>query len=396
MTADSPYDEPLKTWRADIAKGTLHYDAAQEKIAQRLTLLNQELASYKPRSLPFFKKPPRPRGVYLWGSVGRGKSMLMDIFYKTAPLSHKKRLHFHAFMQDVHERLDRVRQGTHMPQNHHRHGRKKESEDPVDPVARGLMNEFKLLCLDEMDIKDIADAMLVGRLFTSLFSYGLILITTSNRPPQDLYKNGLNRALFLPFTDLLDSNVDSLCLDGETDYRRQAPEDQKIYLTPLDRQARSDMEALWTLWTQGAHEDSMPLSFKGRKLFVPRMAGTCARFTFEEIFEAPLGIADYLALAAHFDMVFVEGMPLLGPDQRNAARRFILLIDALYETGGALVLSAAGSPDMLYREGLEAFEFQRALSRLKEMGSRDYLKRLQEKQIKKDHHKYFRVGDFNR
>ncbi|MCO5733585.1 cell division protein ZapE [Rhizobium sp. SSA_523] len=359
------------------ASGALQMDKAQMAVAAKLDHVLAELRERVPAKKTsalgwlFAKRNKRNgaaiRGLYIHGSVGRGKTMLMDMFFAKANVARKRRCHFHEFMADVHGRIHAHRQKL-------KAGETKQA-DPVPPVAAALFAEAELLCFDEFSVTDIADAMILGRLFTELFELGCVLVTTSNVAPDNLYRDGLNRSLFLPFIALLKRYVDVTSLDSPTDYRMEKLASLPVYLTPLGGQTEISMENAWHQLTDGAKCAPMEIPRKGRSIAVPCAAGRAARFQFSDLCEKPLGAADYLEIAARFDLVFVENVPLIGPDKRNQTKRFINLIDAFYDKSVRVFISAAAPPDDLLTEkrGTEGFEFDRTISRLFEMRSADYL-----------------------
>src|SRR5690606_5662471 len=304
------------------------------------------------------------KGLYIWGSVGRGKTMLMDFFFQVAAPKRKRRVHFHEFMADVHERIHAARRAI-------KAGTLK-GDDPIPPVAAAIAEETRLLCFDEFSVTDIADAMILGRLFTRLFDAGVVVVATSNVDPQDLYKDGLNRGLFLGFIELLRSRVDVLKLDARTDFRLEKLAGAPVYLTPLGPETDSAVDRLWKALTHGMPVRSEYLEAKGRRIEVPRTAAGVARFTFTELCEAPLGAADYLRIAHAYHTLVLEHVPVMDLAQRNAAKRLINLVDTLYDNRNKLVVSAAAEPDELYQAttGAESFEFARTASRLMEMRSK--------------------------
>jgi cell division protein ZapE len=372
--------------RAMTETGTLQPDRYQFDVAAKLDRILTEFKARKPAAKKsalgwMFAQKRRPQipiqGLYIHGSVGRGKTMLMDLFFKLAPVEKKRRAHFHEFMADVHSRIHAHRQKL-------KAGETKEA-DPVPPVAVALRDEAQLLCFDEFTVTDIADAMLLARLFTELFARGCTLVATSNVEPDNLYRDGLNRGLFLPFVDLLKKNVQVSTLDSPTDYRLEKMESLPVYVSPLD-DAPKMMDIAWKRVTEGSPEQPVSIAMKGRTIEIPRAAGRCARFTFSDLCEKPLGASDYLAIAKRFDVVFVENIPHLGPEKRNETKRFIILIDALYDASVRLFASAVAMPEALLTEkkGTEGFEFDRTVSRLFEMRSADYLELHQSKRDKHD------------
>ena len=308
-----------------------------------------------------------PRGFYVHGSVGRGKTMLMDLFFEAVEVPKKRRAHFHAFMADVHARLHEWRQARKVGAV--------TGEDPIAPVAADLAREASLICFDEFAVRDIADAMILGRLFTALFSAGVVVVATSNVAPDDLYKDGLNRALFLPFIALIKERCEMVELDARTDYRLEKLVRAPVYYTPLSRKADAALDAAFQALTGRSRGMWTPIKLLGRTLDVPQAADGVARFTFDGLCRKPLGSADYLEIAERFHTVVIDRIPVLRPAERNEAKRFIILIDALYDNRVKLVASAADEPESLFvgADGAEAFEFARTASRLFEMRSADYL-----------------------
>jgi cell division protein ZapE len=359
-----------------IEIGTIRDDPAQRSVVAALDRLVERIASKrlasKASSLGWLfgkrRQASTPlKGLYVHGGVGRGKTMLMDLFFDLVPVRRKRRAHFNDFMADVHDRIQRHRDRL-------RNGETRET-DPIPPVARDLAAESWVLCFDEFTVTDIADAMVLSRLFSSLFDEGVVLVATSNVAPDDLYRDGLNRGLFEPFIAILENHADVMSLDGRVDYRREKLDRMQVYMTPLGPEADRLMDDAWEAATAGHATDEARLPVKGREIVVPRANRTVARFTFEELCARPLGARDYLAIAARFDTLFVDGIPAMGRDRRNEAKRFILLVDTLYDTRTRLVATAETPPEGLYAgtTGTEAFEFARTASRLTEMQSRQWL-----------------------
>ncbi len=349
-------------YRSALANGALKPDAAQRAAAEKLHALARLLARYQGRWFPFLRKEKPPRGIYLWGDVGRGKSMMMDLFFEDAAIAPKRRVHFNAFMTEVHGRLHRERANPTV-------------SDPIPVVAAALAAEARLLCFDEFQVTDVADAMILGRLFEHLMAAGTVIVATSNGPPRRLYEGGLNRQLFLPFIALIEQRLDVVKLDGATDYRLHRLSGHPVYLTPLSPETDAAMNAAWRRLTDCAHGEPLRLTVFGRSLVVPQAARGVARFSFDELCRQPLAAADYLELARNFHTLLIDHIPVMSAADRDAARRFVLLIDTLYDQNVKLICSAEAAPPLLYREGDGADAFRRTASRLAEMQSEDYLRR---------------------
>jgi len=362
----SPPTTPLALYVARRDAGELSPDAAQEDAVLQLDALAAQLADYTPSNggrgwrarLGLRHAAPVPRGLYIWGAVGRGKSMLMDLFFDVAPAAKKRRVHFFAFMQEVHARL---------------HARSDGEADPIPVVAAAIAAEATLLCFDELEVWDIADAMILGRLFQALFALGVVVVATSNRAPDDLYQDGLQRDRFLPFVALLKERMAVLRLDGERDYRLRRFAGRQTYIVAPGGGGQRALAAAFAALTGGADGKPVELPLLGRKLAVPRAAKGVAWFGFDELCARPLGPADYLALCETFHTFVVEGIPVMSRRLRNEARRFGVFIDSLYEAHGNLVASADAPPEALYPDGDGSFEFQRTVSRLNEMASAEYI-----------------------
>jgi cell division protein ZapE len=314
-----------------------------------------------------------PRGLYIWGAVGRGKSMLMDLFFEAAPVQDKRRVHFHAFMLEIHAFIHAWRQMSPADRRRHPAFVRDAGDDPIAPAARSVAESARVLCFDEFQVSQIADAMILGRLFDQLFERRVVVVATSNRPPRDLYKDGINRQLFVPFIERLERELDVLELKADRDYRLDRLQAAPVYYAPLGPAADAAMDAAFLRLLGGAEPRPERLDVQGRVLEVPAQAASCARLTFEALCARPLGSADYLVLARRYQTLLIDHVPRLTPDRRNEAARFVTLIDALYETRTKLVMSAAAEPDQLYPAGDGAFEFERTASRLQEMRSADYL-----------------------
>lgn len=366
---------PRPRYDALVQSGALDCDPAQEEAADRLQLLHDQLKSYNGPQRGFFssRKTP-PHGVYLWGGVGRGKTLLMDLFFNNTAYKQKRRVHFHEFMAETHERIADWRTKDLADKRRHKAMNRASPDDPMPPVAYDIAQDARLLCFDEFYVTDIADAMILGRLFTALFDYGVVVVATSNRVPDDLYKEGLNRQLFLPFIETLKSKLDVLELRSAQDYRLAKLSEAPVYYQPLGPDADKAMNAAWQNMISGGHEHKEEITIKGRKLIVPRAARGAARFDFADLCERPLGASDYLALVRRYGAIYIDHIPIMGPELRNEAKRFSTLIDTIYDAKVKLVCSAEGEPDDLYPDGHGAFEFERTASRLMEMRSADYLK----------------------
>jgi cell division protein ZapE len=369
-----PHNGPLTLYRAKLQRGELKPDPAQELAAEKFESLYHALRTYQPSSGPVgwkarfglarrVEEPTPPVGLYIYGDVGRGKSMLMDLFYSTAPVKAKKRIHFHEFMRDFHAEVHRWRQT-----------KSNSDADPIPPLAKKIAEDSWLLCLDELEIHDITDAMIVGRIFGELFKAGAVVITTSNRHPDDLYKNGLQRDRFLPFIALIKEKLDLLHLQSDTDYRLGRIKGAPIYHAPLNGETAQAVDDLFTRLADGRPVKEDKIHVSGRDIPVPMAAGDVARFDFEDLCGKPLGPGDYLQIATLYDAVVITNVPTLGVENKDKARRFVTLIDALYDHRTMVVISAAAPPETLYPEGQGAFEFQRTVSRLMEMQSEEYLR----------------------
>ena len=336
-----------------IASGQLKHDPAQDAVIAEFDRIREGLKAPARKGL-FRRAPEPPKGLYLWGGVGRGKSMLMDLFVSTLDDIPARRVHFHAFMQEIHTALHAARQTG--------------VDDAIAPVARDVAESVRLLAFDEMQITDITDAMIVGRLFEALFSAGVVVITTSNRVPQDLYRNGLNRQLFLPFIELIEEHMAVHELASPTDYRQDRLSGMQVYFTPVNDESRAAMNAVWDDLA-GGPGTPLTLHVKGRDIVLPAFRNGIARAEFHELCGRPLGPADYLAVAESVRVLLLDDVPRLGRSNFNEAKRFVTLIDALYEARVRLICSAAAEPEMLYLEGEGRFEFERTASRLREMQS---------------------------
>ncbi len=355
MTLTEIYD-------AKTADGVLRADAGQRALLPMLEDLRAWLEANAARKVGLFaglfaKPVTPPRGLYLWGGVGRGKSMLMDLFYQQTAITQKRRVHFHAFMQELQHALHEAR--------------KTGVDDPLAPVAEALTRDLRLLCFDEMQITDITDAMIVGRLFEKLMAAGVVIVTTSNRPPEDLYKDGLNRALFLPFIDMLNTHLQVIEIESIEDYRQHRLTGAQTYFHPAGR-AREAISAIWADLTGNAAGEPLSLTVNNRTTGLPRFANGIGRATFWDLCAKPLGPADFLAIASAVRVLILEDVPQLSASNYNEAKRFVTLIDSLYEAKTKLIISAADEPERLYSEGTGSFEFERTASRLREMQAADW------------------------
>jgi cell division protein ZapE len=361
-------------YQALVSSGAIEPDAAQAEAAEAFSDLEQRLTNYKPMRkqrllgrLFADKNGSPPRGLYIHGEVGRGKTMLMDLFFHNSPVAHKRRAHFHEFMAEVHERIYGYRQNIARGEI--------ADGDVIALTAASIFEEAWLLCFDEFHVTDIADAMILGRLFAKLFELGTVVVATSNVAPDDLYKGGLNRALFLPFIAQIYDHMDVLRLDARTDFRLEKLVGVKMWLVPADAAATAALDQAWARMTGNAKCKPRDISIKGRILHVPCSADGVARFSFADLCERPLAASDYLRLARDYHTLLIDRIPVMDYPDRNAAKRFIALIDTLYDNAVKLMASAEADPLSLYRatDGNEASEFKRTASRLIEMSSESYL-----------------------
>ena len=352
-----------------LASGQIQADLAQAETVERLDALAKALSV----SRGWFGAVKTTRGLYMWGSVGRGKSMLMDLFFESLARKDKRRVHFHDFMLEIHAFIFEWRKLSQAERRRHPAYVREAGDDPIAPAARHISNSAGVLCFDEFHVTQIADAMILGRLFEQLFDRSVTIVATSNRKPTDLYKDGINRQLFLPFIKRLEEELDVIELKSARDYRLERLTAAPVYYAPLGPEADAAMDAAFKRLTGGLAPLSEKLDVQGRTLIVPDQAEGVARFTFDQLCKQPLGAADYLAIARHYPTVLIDRVPKMGKDERTWAARFVTLIDALYESKTKLVMSADAQPDDIYAAGDGAFEFQRTASRLHEMRSADYL-----------------------
>ncbi|MCJ8325001.1 MAG: cell division protein ZapE [Rhizobiales bacterium] len=363
-----------KTYHQLIDQENLVFDQAQFAVMQKLQKLSDNLLELANRPKPYwlklsanfgiYKKPqPEFMGLYIYGDVGRGKSMLMDLFYEQIDVVHKRRVHFHQFMQEIHAGIFAARQLTG----------KDAVDDPLEPLAAGIASKATLLCFDEFQVNDIADAMILRRLFTKLFDAGVVVVATSNRAPDELYKHGINRQLFTPFITLLNQKCDVVSLEAQRDYRLDRLLGHEVYFHPLDVNARQQMDEMWSELTGGAKGKPTSLEIQGRELVIPCAHNGIARLEFSGICADNLGAADYLAIAETYHTILMDNIPQLSAENRNEAKRFVTFVDALYEQNVNFICSAAVEVTDLYLKGDGVFEFDRTVSRLMEMRSEAYI-----------------------
>ena len=358
-----------------VGQGLLERDPAQEAAVRRLDRLRDDLMEFRlsRKSSPLGwlfgqrRTEPSPKGLYMWGSVGRGKTMLMDLFFETVDIKRKRRAHFHSFMADVHGRVHEWRKKLKTGEV--------KGDDPIPPIADALAEDAWLLCFDEFSVTDIADAMILGRLFEALFKRGVVVVCTSNVEPTDLYRDGLNRARFLPFIAMIGARMDVFRLDARTDFRLEKLSASDVWFSPLGEKATAGLDRLFKALTGVERGEPATVRVFGRDVKIPEAAHNVARCHYEDLCAAALGASDFVEIARVFHTLVMDGVPLLDPAKKNELKRFIVLIDALYDHRVKLVAAAAAPPQGLYPggEGTEAFEFQRTESRLIEMQSQEYL-----------------------
>ncbi|MFT9387745.1 cell division protein ZapE [Acetobacter sp.] len=382
--AASTRQGPLAVYRQRVAAGDLNSDPDQARVIERLDQLWRELAAMpdRPAQAPapdngarglfsgrvsrlrpqaVAPRPARPRGLYIVGRVGRGKTMVMDLFYACAPVRQKERLHFLRFMQDVHQRLFELKRDN------------PSMTDPIPPLAKSIAGRATLLCFDEFQVNDIADAMILGRLFEALFACGVVIVATSNTEPSQLFQNRPGADAFKPFIAIIRRELDTIELDSPRDYRRGREQDQETWLVPADTRSSQQLQHVFRRYAAGQKIEPVTLQYSGRSFEIEQAAGPVCRFGFNSLCGRPLGPNDYLALAKRFPVVVIEDIPCMGQDEANLARRFITLIDALYDNGNLLFASAEAPPDKLFTQGEGSDAFARTASRLAEMGSESWL-----------------------
>jgi cell division protein ZapE len=398
VTQDTKNKGPTAEYQSLMQEGELKPDADQARTVAELERLYLELINFAAEKKRFSVKngwlagffrwfsndEKPPRGIYLYGGVGRGKSMLMDLFFSVVPLTSKRRVHFHEFMLDIHTRLEAAHSLS--TKKRIQHGEQAHNEDPIFAVAKQIVDETTLLCFDELQVTDIADAMVVSRLFKELFDQGVIVVATSNRAPEDLYKNGLNRQRFVPFIERVKETMTIVALNGPTDYRYDRLKGAEIYFFPVNEETTAKLSATFFRLTDRSVEDrdkvpSEELTVQGRTLFVPKAARGVAVFSFKRLCANPLGSVDYLVIARTYHTIIMVAIPQFSEENSNEATRFVTFIDVLYEHGVKFLCSAAVPPQSLYQGGSNRFEFERTVSRLIEMQSEDYLARGHGKQI---------------
>ena len=373
-TAPLQQTGPLPAYQAMIADGALAADPAQAHAVDRLQDLWERLRDYDPRPVSangggLLSRLLRrqhaeeyvPTGLYLVGEVGRGKSMLMDLFFDTADVARKQRIHFHRFIQNVHTRIHAYKKAN------------PDVSDPIPPLADQIAADAALLCFDEFQVNDIADAMILGRLFQALFDRGVVVVTTSNTAPDDLFKGQPGRDAFLPFIALIKQRLELLVMDGGRDYRRERMRGLRTWQVPVDEMSRRELDKAFLRLTGGSAIRPVTLTVMGRELLVPQASDGVARFDFDSLCNTALGAGDYLAIATNFHTLILDGIPRLSPDNYDQARRFIVLVDTLYDQRVKLIASADATPDKIYQRGENAKMFERTASRLDEMQSEDWL-----------------------
>tara|TARA_B000000609_G_scaffold134085_1_gene109292 strand:- start:706 stop:1773 length:1068 start_codon:yes stop_codon:yes gene_type:complete len=351
----------LSTYKNYLKKNLIKFDPNQETAMKDIDEFLSLEFSVKPKLYKnFLKRRKSKNGIYLYGEAGVGKTMLMDICFSSIKIKKKKRIHFQEFMIDIHNRLHKIRNS-------------KSIKDPLITVAEEVASEIKFLCFDEFQVTDIADASILKKLFTVLFEHGTIIFSTSNIKPSNLYSDGLHRDRFLPFIDYLENDCLVININSGKDYRKNRVINAEVYYSPLGNSTEEAMNKIFNSITNGLPYEEKILFVKGREIRIERQALGCARFDFQELCAKPLGAEDYLAISNEFDVIFIENIPILPSEKRNEAKRFVSLIDALYDNRKRVFISAEGQPDEIYKKGDSQFEFKRCVSRLHEMRSKEYL-----------------------
>ena len=349
---------PIETVYEDkISNKVLAHDPSQASAIKLLSKINEDLKNRNKGFLSVIKKKQSLKGVYLWGGVGRGKSMVMDLFFEFTDIQKKRRVHFHAFMQEIHEEIFKVR--------------KTGANDAIEPIAKHIAKNLDLLCFDELQVTDITDAMIIGRLFDKITNNGVFIVATSNRIPEDLYKNGLNRNLFIPFIDFIKRDFKIFEFTTGVDYRQLGLNSKKRFFSPIDSNSKLEVDAIWESFLEGPPYE-LKLNLKSRSISITQFVNGVGRMDFEDLCEKPLGPADFLAIANSLRVLIIDNIPKLSRAKNNQAKRFVTLIDVLYEQKVILIASAETIPEKIFESGEGSFEFERTASRISEMQSENW------------------------